>query len=501
MPGLASDIVITYDGNDITNDVLFASTRFDSQLAAVPGTFELTVKDMDRSRSYVTGKQVTLEVDGVKLFGGYVLQVSRQYAFPADNTANLANVKSRQWVLSGVDYNIILDKRVLRNTSNYTEQIPKSSSGSPIYDGAVIRTYLATYFDLPAGFDSTSTARIRDTHQHPNGFVWPTQGSTLRSFLEGEAQFGSVFYVDGDMQLWFLSVEDTIAPWGFSDKPDGVTRIGFREGEYIEDGTAIVNDALVWGGSEWAGDGDVVFSRRQNATSISEHGRWQVGEVLVGNADYKSQAEVDARAKVIVDGNESGTFAEGSKGLVNPEQQFKAIWFGINAPSAQHLKPGDVAPIDLWVFSEDAGATPFTVNLPLRQITVTFPTLTEDGLTHVMFEGFFGIQNSDPYWLWHFLRTIPKGAFFVSTADDSTNTQPPYGTMYSGTPTPTPNGSATVFTIPWGYIGRTLSVFRDGRFLIRNTDYTENNPAAGEFTMNTAPSGSQVLYVQARLSG
>jgi len=492
-----SSVVITYDGtDDITNSILFASARFEAQAAAVPGTFEVTIKDPDRTLSFTTGKELTLDIDGVRLFGGYVLNVSRKYAFPADDTAVLASVRSRQWVLRGVDYNVLLDKRVLRNTANYLEQIPNITS--PIYDGAVIRTHLGTYFDLPAGFDFTSAARVRDNHSHTQ-YTWPTQGTKLRAFLEGESRFGNVFYVDGEMRLWFVNVEDTVAPWGFSDKPNHTTTFGFREGEYIEDGTAMVNDALVWGGSMWAGDGDVVFARRQNTTSQNDHKRWQIGENNVGNANYKSQAEVNARANVIVDGNESGVFNDGSKGLVNPEQQFKATWFAKDVPSMQHLKPGDVTPIDLWVFSEDDGATPFSVNLPLRQVKISFPTL-QDGGAHVMFEGFFGIQNSDPYWLWHFLRSLKPGTTVVTTADDSTGATPPYATLYSGIPTPDTDGAETVFFVRYPYISRTLAVYKDGLFMIPGVDFTESDPENGEFTMTSPPGGAEVLFVQSRVA-
>jgi len=496
MPAIPSVVLIQYNGTDITNSVLFASARFEAQLSAVPGTFEITVKDPNRVLSFVTGKDLTLDIDGVRMFGGYVLNVSRKYAFPADDTSVLANVKSRQWVLRGVDYNVLLDKRVLRNTANYTEQIPDIVT--PIDDGAVIRTHLATYFDLPAGFDSTSTARIRDNHTHAK-FIWPTQGTKLRAFLEGESRFGNVFYVDGSMQLWFVAVEDTVAPWGFSDKPNRTTTFGFREGEYIEDGTAMVNDALVWGGSMWAGDGDVVFARRQNTTSQNLHKRWQIGENNIGNSNYKSQAEVTARANVIVDGNESGTFAEGSKGLVNPEQQFKATWFSKDVPSQNHLKPGDVTPIDLWVFSEDGGATPFSFNLPLRQLRISFPTL-DNGDAHVQFEGFFGIQNSDPYWLWHFLRSLKPGTTVVTTADDSTDGTPPYATLYSGIPTPDTDGVETVFTARYPYISRTLAVYKDGLFMVPGVDFTESDPSTGEFTMTSPPGGPSVLFVQIRVA-
>ena len=492
---MASDVVITYDGTDITNSVLYASARFEAQLAAVPGSFEITVKDPNRTLDFITGKSLTLDIDGIRMYGGFVTQVSKQYFFPADNTADLNTVDSRQWVLRGVDYNILLDKMVLRNTANYTQQIP-DVSGTP-FDGAIIRTWFDNYFDLPGDMDTTSTARIQDIHSFDPAFAWRTQGATMRQVLDDFANWGgAIFYIDGQKRLWFYGIEDSVAPFGISDKPNGTTFIGFRDGEYIEDATSVVNDALVWGGSEWAGDGDIVFARRQNATSQTNHGRWQLAEVNVGAEGYKTQAQVDARANVIVDGNESGVNQNGSRGLLNPEAQFKCTWFGKDVPAANHMRPGDVASIELWVFSTDNGATPFTVDLPLRQVTISFPAQKEDGTTEVQFEGFFGVQNNDPYWLWDYLRSRGANRTIIATAND-TSTSPPYGALYQGVPQPPTDNATTVFHIPWAYVGGTISVYQNGLFQIPGTDFTESDPAAGEFTMTTIPASSDTLYVTA----
>lgn len=507
-----SVIVIEYDGNDITGDCVFEMCSFAAQMAAVPGTFQVVVRDMAQSLDFTTGKELTLDVDAVRLYGGYVTQVSKTYFFPADDTTgDVSDVESRQWALTGVDYNILLDKLVLRNTADYTHNIPKTAG--PITDGGLIRTKFDDYFDLPSGFNFSSSTYILDNHTYTNGFVWPTQGMTMRQVLDLWGLYGAVFWIDANRQFNFVPVQDTAADWGFSDKPNndpigtGTPTYGFRDGEFTEDASPIVNDALVWGGSEWAVNGDVVFARRENATSITAHKRWQVGEVRVGEANYKSSAEVTARAKVIVDGNESGTFAEGSKGLVNPEKQFRCTWFSTDVPEdggdPVHLRPSQVVPIRLWVFSDDGGATPFAVDLPLRQLNITFPELDVGGDAYLEFEGFFGVLMSDPAWLWAFLREgatkLPSTT--VSTSADNDSVDPPYGAEYAGEPSPATDGSTVVFTIPFSFIGGTVRLLVNGLLQDPTTAYSESDPSTGEITLTFAPVADDELWVEATLSG
>jgi hypothetical protein len=69
----------------------------------------------------------------------------------------------------------------------------------------------------------------------------------------------------------------------------------------------------------------------------------------------------------------------------------------------------------------------------------------------------------------------------VATVTDSSSSTT-YGASYAGVPTPTPNGSATVYTLPFGYIAGTLQVYVNGLIQRPGTDFTETDPAAGTFT-------------------
>ena len=87
MPRTGSTVVITYNGTNITSHVMFEATTFEVQFSAVPGTFDMTLKDPEQVLGpFITGKEITLSIDGVLMFGGYLTQVSRKFAFPADRT-------------------------------------------------------------------------------------------------------------------------------------------------------------------------------------------------------------------------------------------------------------------------------------------------------------------------------------------------------------------------------------------------------------------------------
>lgn len=494
-----STIVIKVNNVDVTDRVLFARSSFESQMAAINGQFSITLKDPLQTFSANTGQEVSLEVDGVKVFGGYALQITKTYAFPADDTTDgVANVKSRLWTLTGPDYNFLFDKRVLRRTTDYKKQIPRIRA--TIADGEIIRTYFPTYFDIPSGFDFTDVSTVIDNYTYTynsttkkGGFEWDTQGTKMRDVLERLAQYGSVFYMDADRKLNYLPVQDTAAPWGFSDTPNGTTTIGFREGEMTEDATGIVNDALVWGGSEWAGNGDIVFQRKQNAASQALHGRWQLAEDRVGDKDYSIQRQVTERARVIVDGTHSGTsYVAGSQGMVNPEIQFRGTWFGHDVPSGVHLIPGQVVPITLAVFGPDP------IEIPLRRVRITFPTLDSSvapSKAFVRFEGFFGVMMSDPYWLWAYLRKKPPTMPKITTANNTT-VAPIRGSHYQDQPTQL---SSLLYEIPFPYISRTLRVNIAGLQKIRGVDYYESDPSTGQFTLAATPGGT--ILVDAILRG
>lgn len=494
-----STIAIVIDSVDRTSAVMFERSSFTQNMNAVPGNFDITIRDPDRTLSFTTGAEITLTVDGIVLFGGYVTQVSMIHLAPAADTSNLSTYDLRAWNLRGTDYNIIFDRRVWRNTADYLHAIDLSAF---TMDGAILRELVDNYADL-SDFDS---AGIEDIASIPTGDVIQ-QGDKCRKEFENLSFFGgAVWYARGDKTIIYTPFETVTKSWGFSDAPSGPSQIGFRQVEAIEDGSYIENDVLIWGGSEFAGSsGGTVFSRAEDATSQSTYGRWQYAETHFGERGYKTQAGVDARADVIVNGPPGADIYGQQKGLRYSQWQFTFTWFAVDVPGRDHVVAGDIVEIDMTTFSVDK-------LLPLRSLRITFPDAFEaDGTHMVQFEGTFGLQVADPFTLWAYLlrqQTRLSTIQVMPAAVNESSTTTVYGAQFQGVPTPATDNTTTVFTIenasgPVSYIPTTLQVYIGDvgtpglALLISGTDFTESDPAAGEFTMTSAPASTKVLYALA----
>lgn len=510
---MSAEVIIRKNGSDITDSVIFGRSRFQALANAVPGPFEMVCRDTDQILDFVTGDEITLDVDGVRLYGGYIMSIGRTHAFPADDTATVSSYENRLWQISGVDYNVLFDKRVIRNTADYLSNSFARFAGT-IKDGTALTTLLDNYVDVPAGFDTSTymndVAFLGGDSTKPKSYM--SQGTKLRDQWEKFAQWSAaVWYIDPDKNFRWTALEDSEARWGFSDNPDYTpitaspsefqsAYYGYREVEAAEDGSVIVNDALIWGGSQWAGTGGTVFARSENTTSQTDHGRWQVGEVHFGEDGYGIQAGVDARADAIVNGPPGANALGQLKGLRYPQWSFRFAWHDQNVPEISgvrdHLRIGSLVYIKMETFGVD-------LILPLRSLSISFPELDDrdsPSSAYVRFDGEFSLNITDPFQLWKFLlarNTTAAKVIPLATVGDS-DANAPYGALYQGVPTPSPNGSQTVFQIPFGYIATTTQVYINGLLQRRNTDYTETDPEAGEITFSSAPVGADLLFVTAR---
>lgn len=518
-----SSILILYGGQDITSAVIFADCSFEAQMGGMPGTFSMRVRDTAQTHSFVTGIGIELQVDGVNIYAGYLTQVGRTYAFPAQSVgADPSLFRNRVWELRGVNLNVLFDKRVLRNPANYLQQIP-NVPGEP-WDGQMIRDYLPLYLDV-ANDDLDMITFVEDVYQfvgRPKGYPLMQQGSKWRDQINEFLTFsGALCYIDGERNLRYTAIDNTVKRWGFSDKPNNATitdspisyqgsTIGPREIESVEDGSFFANDAFVWGGSSWTPTaGGTVFGRSTDATAIGEHNLWQLAETHFGEEGFGIQSGVDNRAFLITDGPPGAVGADQNRGLKYPQMQFKLAWFGHDVPilpatsGHDHIVPGELVTFTLWVFSEDGGTTPWTQLLPCRSTRISFPNLDPTGEPYVRFEGFFGLQVDDPYTLWRFLLKAQQQVSAVagiSTVDNS-STSAPYGAYGAFSPLPMPDGVTTVFTIPFMYISGTSQLFVNGLIQRNGIDYTESGPTTGTFTMTTAPHTGDAVYFTCRVAG
>lgn len=504
-----ADVVIKVAGVDITSDVIFATASFESQLNAVPGAFEFTVKDEAHTHSFVTGSRVECLIDGVPYYGGFLRQIGREYPFDAMDTADPESVP-RYFNLKGLDYNLLFDWRVLRRSTDSLnlKLFPNFSSSS--MDGTLIKYMCDHWLDLPSWLDYETYVddvmppyNVEDLAK-PG--AWEAPGTKWRKQMEVFASFGGqLFYIDAAGFLHWHALEGTVQRWGFSDAPVGGTltvspaafqgvTIGPRSVSGTEDGSGMTNDALVWGGSQWAGSGGTVFAREQNTDSITDHGRWQVAETHFGEQGFGIQAGVDARADLIVNGPPDATY----RGRRFPQWNFKLGWFAHHVPmlsgARDHLRAGYLAHIDLDVHE-------LTKTLPLRQVRLSFPSLDPDGDGYVRFDGTFGTQPDDPFSLWRFLLRNQRRPFqrVTQTADDTSDT-----TLYNAighfVPTPDPDGVEDTFTVKFGYVDGSTAVYVDGERMLMGTDYIELDNVAGtiQFQAGHIPTTGQEIFVTTR---
>jgi len=528
-----SVIQITYDNagtpQDITANVIFEDATFEQQMNAVPGTFSFRVHDPEQTYDFITGREIRLYVDSVPLFGGYLQRVSMTYPFAADDTSNPGSYQNRIWRLEGVDYNILFDNRIIRKTTNYTTFVPsKTGYAKTSMDGQVLRMLLSTWSDFPSGFDITT--EVDDIvavlpAESTTAFVYLQQGTKIRAQFDNQAAWANaLFYISADKKVHYHTFESVLKNWGFSDDPNYTTTFGFREVSGTEDGTLLVNDALIWGGASPASE-DVLFARYQDSvasvssgpntyvqegavtpgSSIDVHGRWQIAETHFGESNSKTGlgilSGVKQRANQIINGP-PGADPYGSgvlRGLRYPQWSFEFTWFASDVPEADHIVAGDLVPIDLDTFG-------VSELMPCRTVRITFPNLDETGKAYVQFRGEFSLQYSDSIALWKTImgsRVTNQNATIRGVNNASLSTD--YGDYGTFTPYESANGSRTLFSLKLtednlvvGYILRTTAVYVNGLLKRQGVDYTETSPLNGTFTFTSPPASGATIIVTCR---
>lgn len=550
---MSSVVQITYDNAgtplDITNDVIFEDASFEYQMNAIPGTFSFRVRDPNQTHAFITGREIRLYIDGVPMFGGYIQRIGSTFPFPADDTSSPTTYTKRIWRLEGVDYNILFDNRMLRMPSNYLGHIPDETGyAKETMDGWVLRKMLADFCDFPSGFDITT--RIDDigpvipTYEETEEetFFYQQQGTKIREqFQERAARSGAVFYIGPEKAVHYHAFENVYKRWGFSDNPNNnaitgtasdyvepIATAGFQEVSVTEDGTLLINDAMVWGGGAPASD-TVVFARYQDAVdgvvevadrvyaqtgnpipanSIAIHGRWQFAETRFNDINILDLAK--NRAEEIIYGP-TGTDRLGqAKGLRYPQWQCEFQWFAHDVPTIagvpDHVKAGEIVKVELQTF-DMVGDDQFygAKFLPCRTLRINFPSLDETGGTYVHFSGEFSLQYTDPIALWQTILGRPSSPYTVNviTGVSNASTSTSYGDYGSFYAYEAADGARTVFsmvladgTTRVAYIANTLIVYVNGLAQVRGTGYFETSPSTGEFTMGFAPeAGAQILAI------
>ncbi len=297
--GFIQCATIRYEGVDITADVLISSARFTAQTNGNPGPASLKVRDDGHTYDFVSGGGLTVDINGIRMWGGYVTKALRVYPFDVEPT-DTPSESNRYWQLQGVDYNVLFNKRIIFDESDPAGTL---SFDYPVgtYDDTIILDIFHNYLDIadddisPAGVERVNVVSL-DIPGVTSGKGTLTDGRsqvaaagyTWKQSMDVIARAtGAVYYINPDKVFCYVDVDTADAGRDISDTPSG-SDVGIQKFIVRQNGSNLVNDMLVWGAAP--GVSTIVFSRSEDAASQTEHGVWQAG--LFSQGLYK-QASAD----------------------------------------------------------------------------------------------------------------------------------------------------------------------------------------------------------------
>ena len=235
------DIIIRFGGVDITGYCEIAGSEFRAAVNGAVGTCTIPLFDSARDLDLPVGMEITLDVDGRRLWGGYALNIERSYLFDTLLNGQVTSTP-RRLTIQGLDYNVLLQKRFLHNAGTGNpgadETVVHLTNFDPSTDDdVVIKYYLANHTDLAEdGIDiSTYIEHVgtpTDTGSGETG-IGADCGWSVASFMSSmSGDIGSIWYIDPDKNFIYTDVDTPNAAFGFTDHPvaplfnDDFSRIG-----------------------------------------------------------------------------------------------------------------------------------------------------------------------------------------------------------------------------------------------------------------------------------
>lgn len=364
-----STISLLYDGYEIIQDTIIADAVFESQADGRAGTCSFRVKDAGNidgdyygfpsnripPGTFKTGLVIELRIDDVLVWSGVTQNVTRAYAFEAENTLADPNAHQRYWLVEGVDWNILFNKRVVWNQAEPTVRVPAFTGAEN--DGDVVKLIMDSYMDLSGdGISQAGVTTVGPLSPYGEPFNAANVGDAWVSVMDRiTASNGAIYYIDPDKVLQYRDAEIITAPFVLSDQPQvDDNSIGYRDMAVSSSATEMANDALVWGVG--GGSPSAVFARIEDATSIAEHGRLQWGDY---RSDMWLTQSVERRAESYIYG--SPTSRRGHK------DDHDQIAVTIFEPT---FRVGQVVDFRNNTFG-------YQDDVPIRQMRITFPTPTD----------------------------------------------------------------------------------------------------------------------------
>lgn len=368
-------VLIELDGTDVTASVILKGAEFTSSARGAAGTCRFRIRDYNQSKMFTVGKELTLTIDGVRKWGGFVMEVHRGYFWDGSPHPCDTPLVPRYFEIIGSDYNVLLNKRVLYDKvhpENFNK-LTCFAAGTP--DSTVIDYYIANHTDLLA--DGVTTTMVEHVGTPsvdqciPNDCNISAQaGQNISSFLRFiNFNVGAIWYLDPNKNLVYTDVDTPNAAFGLSDDPVA-GEVGCRDLEILYDASDMRNDALVWAAGQGPNQTGL-FARRQDATSETTHERWQIANT---NLSLICQSSVNQIANSYVYGS-----PQNKRGGKDDRVSIKATVFVPNFTVAQKV------PVRSAVFG-------YSDVVPIRSERITFPTATEPQYDLVL-----GFDVDDPW--------------------------------------------------------------------------------------------------------
>lgn len=291
-------VQIKVASTDRTDAVIFGTAYFSSAVNGVGGEAKLRFRDPTRTLSIVVGSTLELLIDGDPVWTGFVSTANRVYAFPAIKVTESSS-ETRFIDVVGIDINILFAKRIVFDQTT-PENVLAPLYGPNTPDTTALTALFSGWLDLTGdGIDTSSgVVGVGNINVDQDARAWEgtdTWGQAVASIALLPA---AIYYIRPDKVFAYVDTDTPDAPFGLSDVPNGTTKRGYREMEILLDGSNLGNDVLCWGLGY--GSSVPVFKRDIDATSVTDHGLWQIGLVTYGI--YK-QATIDRVADSILNGS------------------------------------------------------------------------------------------------------------------------------------------------------------------------------------------------------
>jgi hypothetical protein len=375
-----STVVIKYEGDDITDDVVFEQTMFRGIADGTTGTCSVLIDDAEHSYAngyFHAGGTLELFIDGERAWDGWVVGINRSWPLDPDDTTVIRTVP-RFLRLSGQDRNILLQKRVMYRVDNPADHEGLKIWPEDTWDKTAIEYALEHYVDM-SGDDITWNIDHVGTPGPYEEFTLGYVSAPMGVLFEDCSEItGAVYFIGPDRVGRYVDDMTVTAPFILSDVK-GAGKVTYREVSADLDYTEAANEALVWGVGK--GSDEAVFAKYTDSDSVNDHGLWQWGELYIG---AWKQLTVNRRAQTYVEGSPNHR-----RGHNDP---VPVVTCTIFEPG---IRAGHVATFEMQAFG-------YSQALPVRSVEMTFPTPTT-----VKYDLELSLKIDTPYGIPNLWKTPP----------------------------------------------------------------------------------------------